>query len=116
MSITIGIEFSNSINLKSGVAQDSVISLTLYTLYTNDMRTATPGCYDIMYADDVTQIITAPTKFKDMTKLKVETVINRINRYEKIWKIKTNENKFKILPISQYKIKDTSKLQDNFKK
>ena len=40
-----------------------------------------------------------------MLKIKAEREIERINRYEKLWKIKTSEGKFKIIPIAQYKTK-----------
>ncbi len=33
----------------------------------------------------------------------VEREIGRINKYEKKWKIRTSEEKFKIIPIAQYK-------------
>ncbi len=59
--------------------------------YTNDISTAGPGCLDIMYADDVTQIIITQSKSKNMMKLKVEREINRMNRFEKKWKIKTSQ-------------------------
>ncbi len=58
-----------------------------------------------MYADDVTQIITAPSKSKNMLKLKAERAIDRINRYERKWKIKTSEEKLKIIPLAQCKTK-----------
>ncbi len=59
----------------------------------SDLRTAGQGCLDARYADVVTKIITAPGKSKN-TKLKVEREIDRINRYEPKWKIKTSEEKF----------------------
>ncbi len=102
--IKVGKDYSNNIDLKSGVPQRSVLSSSLYTLYTNDTPPAGPGCCDVMYADDVTQVITSASKA--MMKLKVEREINRINKFEHMWKIKTSENKFKILPLAQYKILD----------
>ncbi len=40
-------------------------------------------------------------------KVKVEREIERINRYEKKkWKIKTNQDKFKVIPIAQRKTKN----------
>ena len=36
-------------------------------------------------------------------KIKAEREIERINSYERTWKIQTSEAKFKIIPIAQYK-------------
>ncbi len=58
-----------------------------------------------MYADDIMQIITSPSKSKLVIKLKVEREIERINKFERKWKIKTSEEKFKIIPIAQYETK-----------
>ncbi len=87
--------------------QGSVLSPTLYTIhvYTSDLPPAGPGSIDTMYADDITQVITTPSKSELMMKMKVEREIDRINRYEKKWKIKTSEEKFRIIPIAQYKTK-----------
>ncbi len=85
--------------------QGSVLSLTLYTLYTNDPPSPEHGCLDIMYADDITQVITTPRKSKHMMKIKVEREIERINKFEWKWKIQTSEEKFKIIPIAQRKCK-----------
>ncbi len=102
--INIGNDYSNHIPLLSGVPQGSVLSPTLYTLFTNDLPPPEHGCIDVLYADDITQVITTQSKSKRMLKIKVEREIERINNFEKKWKIKTSEEKFKILPIAQYKI------------
>ncbi len=84
--------------------QGSVLSPTLYSLYTNDQPSAGPGCLITLYADDITQVITTPSKSRNMMRLNAEREIERINRYEKkMWKIRTSEKKFKILPIARYK-------------
>lgn len=101
--INIGKDHSNEIQLKSGVPQGSVLSPTLYSIYTNDLPPPGPGCLDTIFADDITQVITSPSKSKGMMKLKVEREIERISKYERKWKIQTSEEKFKILPIAQYK-------------
>ena len=64
--MNFGMDYSKDINLLSGVLQGSVLSSTLYTLFTNDLPLPEYGCLDIMYADDVTQIITSPSKSKHM--------------------------------------------------
>lgn len=56
-----------------------------------------------MFADDITQIITYPWKSEQIMAQHTARAIENINNYEKQWKIKTNINKFKIIPIAKNK-------------
>ncbi len=103
--INIGNDYSNEIRLLSGVPQGSLLSPSLYTLYTSDLPPPEHDCMDTMYADDITQVITTPSKSRLMMKVKVEREIERINKFERKWKIKTSEEKLKIIPIAQLKPK-----------
>ena len=44
-------------NIKSGVPQGGILSPTMYIFYTADMPRAGAGATDVMFADDVTQIV-----------------------------------------------------------
>ena len=99
--ISIGTELSTYMKLESGVPQGSILSPTLYTLYTNDLSASQNESMDTLYADDTSQIIITPSKSKKMMKMLAQREIKRINSFESKWKIKTSEVKFKIIPIAQ---------------
>ena len=99
-------QISELINLRSGVPQGSILSPTLFILYTADTPQAGPGATDVMFADDVSQIVEYPHGSKRMLAIRTEREIKRINDFENKWKIKTSENKFKVLSISAKKPHD----------
>ena len=89
------------IPLRSGVPQGSIISPTFYIYYTSDLPLPSPFSNYISYADDITQLITHPSKSKHIMKLATQTAITNINTYETQWKIRTNINKFHIIPAAR---------------
>ena len=91
------------IKIKSGVPQGGILSPTLFILYTSDMPQTPEHTTNIAYADDITQIITHNGRGKKTMAIKTQREIERINNYEKKWKIKTNETKFQLLSISKSK-------------
>ena len=95
--------YGDTINIESGVPQGGILSPTLFILYTADLPETPHNVLNIAYADDITQIIIYPGKSKQMLAINTRREIERINEYEKKWKIKTNKNKFQLLSISKSK-------------
>ena len=87
-------------DIYSGVPQGSSISPTLYAIYTADTPQPSHNSHNITYADDITQIIIQPGKSRKLLAEKIEKEITNINNFEYRWKIKTNTNKFTLLPLA----------------
>ena len=58
----------------------------------------------IIYADDITQIVQKKGSENNLTR-ETEREIIKINQYENKWKIKTNVDKFQIIPIGRKLLK-----------
>lgn len=102
-AITIGNHTGPPIPLLSGVPQGGCLSPTLYILFTSDMPPPAPYSEYIMYADDITQVVNYPGKSTGIMARHTAAAINSINTFEKQWKIKTNIQKFKTIPIAKHK-------------
>ena len=93
-------KLSEKFELGSGVPQGSILSPTMYIFYTSDMPAPGGGVTNVLFADDVTQLIEYHHRSKQIIARRTERAIADVNSYERKWKIKTNQNKFKVLPIS----------------
>ena len=87
--------------LESGVPQGGILSSTMYILYTRNMPPSGTDCDDVIFADDVTQIIQNLRNDRATLATTTSNEIARINNYQRKWKISTNINKFSILSVSK---------------
>ena len=88
--------------LRVGVLHGGVLSPTVYNLYVALLQPPCyPDCQDIIYADDITQTITSPYRYKRDIARRTQIEIDRINQFERAWKIKINPTRFQIILIAQ---------------
>lgn len=85
--------------LSTGVPQGSVLSPTLYTIYTCDCPSSLAGI-NVQYADDVTQLVFHPGRSSRMLNSRTGREIARVNAFEEEWRIRTNLNKFAVVPLA----------------
>lgn len=95
MQIRFCNHLSEKFRLNAGVPQGSVLSPTLFTMYTNDMPGPRhPHSLTLQYADDVTTLVRA-YQF-DFLSQRAQQEIDHVTQFELIWRIKTNPNKSQI--------------------
>ena len=81
--IRINSHIGDKFSLKSGVPQGGILSPTLFIFYTSDLTPAGPNSDDVIFADDIMQIIVNENKDKMQHALDTEREIQRINAYER---------------------------------
>ena len=99
--VRVGSHLGPSFPILSGVPQGSNLSPTLYNLYISDISDPLNDCHQFIYADDITQVVTSPWRSREILADRTAADIERVNRFEKEWKIQTNQRKFKVVPIAQ---------------
>ena len=97
--IRVGDHLGPAFPLATGVPQGSVLSPTLYSIYTSDCPVSDAGI-NVLYADDVSQVVFHPGRSSLMANARTAREIARINNFEKEWKIRTNLAKFSVIPLA----------------
>ena len=109
--IRVNKTIGDTFDLHAGVPQGDFLSPTLFLVMCNDYLQPTQNKqsknFCKQYADDFTQVII--TKFdrdinnarKEIHKRNVIEEIEKQNAYERLWKIKTNTEKFQIMHVGE---------------
>ena len=96
-SVRIQNTLGSPIPLGRGVPQGGCLSPTLYNIFVQDTPAPEPFSEHVMYADDLTQIVSYRKLpfLNHTTKYAIENITN----HERKWKIETNLRKFKIVKL-----------------
>ena len=103
--IKIGRYTGQTIELETGVPQGACLSPTLFNFYVRDLPDPLPNTDYIQYADDITQIISAPGTYRSIGQ-NTTHAIGQLNDFENKWKIQTNVDKFNTINIARLKTDD----------
>ena len=94
--IRVGDHLGPVFPLATKVSQGSVLSPSLYSIYTSDCPVSDAGI-NVLYADDVSQVVFHPSRSSRMANARTGTEIARIYNFEKEWKIRSNLAKFSLI-------------------
>ena len=73
------------IQLRAGVLQWSILPPTLFVFYKHDISApVTEADVDVIFADDITQLIINEGNDKEEVAIQTEREIMRVNEYEKV--------------------------------
>ena len=98
MNTIIGPKFQ----LKSGVPKGSILFPSLFIFYTHDLPLPHSDLSTgVIFADDITQVVEYRGNDREHLAVQSGREIVRFNEFEKLWKIKTNATKFKVISISK---------------
>lgn len=97
--VRVGNVVSTPFPLNTRVPQGSVLSPTLYTIYTAECPASAAGL-NVQYADDISHVIYHTGRSKAMTNTRTSREITRVTTLESKWKIQTNLTKFKVISIA----------------
>lgn len=86
---------SQSLMIKCGVPQGSILGPLMFIVYINDMTEASKYFYPLMYADDTTLCATLNSNYENTDKDRLNCELNEINMWLKLNKLTLNINKTK---------------------
>ena len=88
---------SDTLKIKCGVPQGSILGPLLFLIYVNDITLATKHFYPILYADDTTLCATLSTSWEDSDKQNLNTELQAISVWMRVNKLSLNLQKTKAM-------------------
>lgn len=96
--VKVGSSLSSKFNIKAGVPQGAVLSPLSYNLYTADIVNVNHDCELAMFADDTA--IYAADKDVDVVLQNLQSTLNNVSDYFKLWNITINSDKTQAIYFS----------------